>query len=259
VLQYVAVVLQLCCSVLQWFLPPECETVAVVLQYVAACCSCVAVVLLCAAMFLGLECETVAVVLQYVALCCSCVAVLLQLCCGVLQCVLTPECETVAVVLQYVAVCCSVLQLFGSCIVVCCSALQCVAVRCSVLQRVAACCSVVQCGAVYCSLLQCAAVRCSVLQLCFSVLQWPHSRQLPDLFCKRDPNYFIFAKSLANINLIIDVFSWTEKHVVHFWYMNILVFFKNACTDWRDVFLCVYIYMAACMYLYTNMRIYLYV
>jgi len=41
----VAVVLQLCYCVLQCVLPPECETVAIVLQYVAAvlqlCCSCV--------------------------------------------------------------------------------------------------------------------------------------------------------------------------------------------------------------------------
>jgi len=58
-----------------------------------------------------------------------------QVCCSVLQCVLT---------------CFSVLH----CGVVCCSVLQCDAVCCSVLQFVAVCCSVLQCGAVWCSMLQ---------------------------------------------------------------------------------------------------------
>jgi len=48
--------------VLQCVLPPECETVAVVLQYVAVCCSCVAVVL-------QLCCSCVAVVLLCAAVC----------------------------------------------------------------------------------------------------------------------------------------------------------------------------------------------
>jgi len=67
-----------CCSyVALALLPPECETVALVFQYVAVCCSCVTV---CCGVFYHLNVKRLQLCCSMLQLCCSCVAVVLQLC-----------------------------------------------------------------------------------------------------------------------------------------------------------------------------------
>ena len=63
-----------------------------------------------------------------------------------------------------VAVCCSALQCTSNIFAVCFSVTQCVAVRCSAMQCVAVRCSAMQCVAVRCSAMQCVAVCCSAMQ-----------------------------------------------------------------------------------------------
>ena len=88
--------------------------------------------------------------------------------CNILQSVLGFSAGGVDVccnVLQCVVICCSVLQ----CVAVWCRVVQCVAVCCSMLQCVSVYCSVLQCVVVCCSELQ---VCCSVLQCVAGVLQY---------------------------------------------------------------------------------------
>jgi len=76
--------------------------------------------------------QLLSTLLQYVAVCCSVVALLLQGCCSVVaEC-----CRVLQSVLQRIIVHYSVLQF----VAVCCSMLQYVAVCCSMLQYGAACC-----------------------------------------------------------------------------------------------------------------------
>jgi len=153
-----------------------CSVLRCVAAHRSVCCVCVAVCVATA----GLTCShsnTLLVVLQYVAVCCSVLQRIAACVVCVLQCALQrllvanrTHYLSCCSMLQCVAVCCSVLQRIAACVVCvlqcalqrrallvanrthylsCCIMLHCVAVCCSVLQRIAACVGV--CCSVCCN------------------------------------------------------------------------------------------------------------